>query len=110
MSAARALPESTYQLLLDAAGTMNDQSPRIDEPIITGGAGPVGCTAALLLADSGIAVTVLERRTQPYPLPRAVHLDDEVARTLFEEYAAHRKGARGEEETGWFLLGRRGRA
>jgi 3-(3-hydroxy-phenyl)propionate hydroxylase len=61
---------------------MNDQSPRIDEPIITVGAGPVGCTAALLLADSGIPVTMLERRTQPYPLPRAVHLDDEVARTL----------------------------
>jgi 3-(3-hydroxy-phenyl)propionate hydroxylase len=25
---------------------------------------------------------LLERQTQPYPLPRAVHLDDEVARTL----------------------------
>jgi hypothetical protein len=40
------------------------------------------------------------------PLER-VTLTDEVARTLFEEYAAHRKGARGEEETGWFLLGLR---
>src|SRR5579859_1323093 len=61
---------------------MNDQSPRTDEPVITVGAGPVGCTAALLLADYRIPVTVLERRTLPYPLPRAVHLDDEVARTL----------------------------
>ena len=43
---------------------------------------PAGCTAALLLADFGIPVTLLERRTQPHPLPRAVHLDDEVARTL----------------------------
>jgi len=57
-------------------------APRAQEPVIVVGAGPVGCTAALLLADSGIPVTLLERRTQPYPLPRAVHLDDEVARIL----------------------------
>jgi len=50
--------------------------------VIVVGAGPVGCTAALLLADRGIPVTVLERRTRPHPLPRAVHLDDEVTRTL----------------------------
>src|SRR5262245_47136125 len=40
------------------------------------------------------------------PLRRVV-LTDGVARTLFEEYAAHRKEARGEEETGWILLGLR---
>jgi proteasome lid subunit RPN8/RPN11 len=34
-----------------------------------------------------------------------VVLTDEVSRTLFEEFAAHREGARGEEETGWVLLG-----
>jgi 3-(3-hydroxy-phenyl)propionate hydroxylase len=54
----------------------------IQAPVIVVGAGPVGCTAALLLADFGIPVTVLERHTAPHPLPRAVHLDDEVARTL----------------------------
>ena len=52
------------------------------EPVIVVGAGPVGGAAALLLADSGIPVTLLERHAQPHPLPRAVHLDDEVARTL----------------------------
>ena len=52
------------------------------EPVIVVGAGPVGCAAALLLADSGIPVTLLERHAQPHPLPRAVHLDDEVARIL----------------------------
>ena len=50
--------------------------------VVVVGAGPVGCTAALLLADRGIPVTVLERYPEPHPLPRAVHLDDEVARIL----------------------------
>jgi proteasome lid subunit RPN8/RPN11 len=34
-----------------------------------------------------------------------VVLTDEVSRTLFEEYANHRASERGEEETGWVLLG-----
>ena len=38
------------------------------------------------------------------PLQRVV-LTDDVGRTLFEEYAAHHAGSRGEEETGWVLLG-----
>jgi 3-(3-hydroxy-phenyl)propionate hydroxylase len=50
--------------------------------VIVVGAGPVGCTSALLLADRGIPVTLIERHPQPHPLPHAVHLDDEVARTL----------------------------
>jgi 3-(3-hydroxy-phenyl)propionate hydroxylase len=61
---------------------VNDHYPAAQEPVIVVGAGPAGCTAALLLADFGIPVTLLERHTQPHPLPRAVHLDDEVARIL----------------------------
>jgi len=61
---------------------MNGQHPATPEPVIIAGAGPAGCTAALLLAGYGIPVTLLERHTQPHPLPRAVHLDDEVTRTL----------------------------
>ena len=61
---------------------MNNQYPVNSRPVIVVGAGPAGCTAALLLADFGIPVTLLERHTQPHPLSRAVHLDDEVTRTL----------------------------
>src|ERR1700749_4224759 len=61
---------------------MNEQNPATRDPVIVDGAGTAGCTSPLLFPDFGIAVTLLERHTQPHPLPRAVHLDDEVTRTL----------------------------
>jgi proteasome lid subunit RPN8/RPN11 len=38
---------------------------------------------------------------------RRILVTDGVAHTLFEDYAAHRRAARGENETGWLLLGLR---
>ncbi|CAB4923528.1 MAG: bifunctional 3-(3-hydroxy-phenyl)propionate/3-hydroxycinnamic acid hydroxylase [Actinobacteria bacterium] len=44
------------------------------------GYGPVGRLLALLLGRRGKRVVVVERQAQAYPLPRAVHFDDEIAR------------------------------
>ena len=56
------------------------QVHRCDVAII--GYGPVGQTLAILLAQRGHTVTVVERWPQPYGLPRAVVLDHEIARTF----------------------------
>ena len=46
------------------------------------GYGPVGQTLAILLGQRGWRVGVFEKQPAPYPLPRAVHFDHEVARIL----------------------------
>ena len=78
---------------------MNAQSngaPSLPEfvPVIIVGAGPAGITAATLLAQYGIECLVLDRHETAYPLPRAVHADDEIYRILArlgvsDEFAAH---------------------
>lgn len=54
----------------------------LDTEVAVVGCGPVGNTLAILLAQLGRSVVVLERRPEPYPLPRAVHFDNEVGRIL----------------------------
>lgn len=69
-------------------------------PVIIIGAGPTGITAATMLGQYGIPTLVLDRHESVYPLPRAVHADDEIYRILArlgvgEEFAAHRRSALG---------------
>ncbi|MGI9327141.1 MAG: bifunctional 3-(3-hydroxy-phenyl)propionate/3-hydroxycinnamic acid hydroxylase [Pseudomonadales bacterium] len=46
------------------------------------GLGPVGCTAAILLAEAGLNVVAIERDEEVYKLPRAVNLDGEIIRAF----------------------------
>ena len=46
------------------------------------GLGPVGCTAAILLAEAGLRVVAFEREPEVYRLPRAVNLDGEIIRAF----------------------------
>lgn len=69
-------------------------------PVVIIGGGPVGVTAALLLARHGVHSLILERHRDIYPLPRAVVVDDEIRRILqsvgvHEEFAALARPAPG---------------
>lgn len=46
------------------------------------GLGPTGATLANLLGLCGLSVLALDRFRDPYPLPRAVHFDDEIMRVF----------------------------
>jgi 3-(3-hydroxy-phenyl)propionate hydroxylase len=83
--------------------------PVTTDRVVVVGAGPAGCTVSLLLADRGVPVTLLERHRGPHPLPRAVHLDDEVTRTLHRVGVSERFLARSRPGSGLRLLDARHR-
>lgn len=75
-------------------------------PVVVIGCGPTGASAAIMLGRRGIATLVLERWPAVYPLPRAVHFDDEVFRVfaamgLEEQVRAISRPAPGMRLTDW---------
>lgn len=50
--------------------------------VVIVGFGPTGGTLANLLALQGFSILILEKEKSFYPLPRAVHFDDEVMRVF----------------------------
>lgn len=48
------------------------------------GGGPVGLTLACLLNSMGVSNTVVERDAEPYSLPRAIVMDDEILRAMHD--------------------------
>lgn len=56
----------------------------MDADVIICGLGPVGQLLALLLGDRGVHVIALDEAQEPYDLPRAAVVDDEVLR-IFQD-------------------------
>jgi 2-polyprenyl-6-methoxyphenol hydroxylase-like FAD-dependent oxidoreductase len=65
---------------VDLHSTHDDRSEPLTADVAVVGYGPVGRLLALLLGRRGKRVVVVERQRQAYPLPRAVHFDDEIGR------------------------------
>lgn len=84
-------------------------SERHDAEVIVVGAGPVGLVTALLLADAGVRTMLVEARTEPGDLPRAISLQDESFRTLHQLGVADALKAESLLDTGsrYFGLGDR---
>ncbi|WP_300680891.1 bifunctional 3-(3-hydroxy-phenyl)propionate/3-hydroxycinnamic acid hydroxylase [Nocardioides sp.] len=57
-------------------------SDHLNADVVIVGLGPVGLLAAINLGRAGHTVVGVERHPQPFPLPRAVTFDHEIARIL----------------------------
>ena len=91
------------------AGTGTDGT-EVDVVIV--GCGPTGATLSLLLAKYGLTTLILERERSIYPLPRAVHFDDQIMRVFqsigvvekLEKVVRYNPGMRFVDPTGQLLL------
>jgi 3-(3-hydroxy-phenyl)propionate hydroxylase len=80
--------------------------------VIIIGYGPTGGTLASLLVKSNLSVMILEKEKSLYPLPRAVHFDDEIMRVFetigikekFKKFTIINKGTKFVDNTGKVLL------
>jgi 3-(3-hydroxy-phenyl)propionate hydroxylase len=61
---------------------MSDKTQALDTDVVIVGGGPVGVAIAILLAQRNIRSVIVESHDGIYPMPRAVHLDDEVYRIV----------------------------
>jgi len=61
---------------------MTDPQYDLQYDIAIIGLGPVGATAAILFAESGLNIVAIERDVEVYKLPRAVNLDGEIVRAF----------------------------
>jgi len=61
---------------------LSDAVPTNAADVIIVGCGPTGATLGLLLERCGISSLILEREHELYPLPRAVHFDDQIMRVF----------------------------
>ena len=74
------------------------------------GLGPTGGTLANLFAMHGFSILILDKEKSFYPLPRAVHFDDEIMRVFqtigitkdFLKYTIINKGTKFVNEKGKF--------
>ncbi|MEE9095787.1 bifunctional 3-(3-hydroxy-phenyl)propionate/3-hydroxycinnamic acid hydroxylase MhpA [Pseudarthrobacter phenanthrenivorans] len=77
----------SYQQGNDAPAFEAPNSVDGEYDVILVGYGPVGRLLALKLGFRGHRVAVIERQERVYPLPRAVHFDDEIGR-IFQSVGA----------------------
>jgi 3-(3-hydroxy-phenyl)propionate hydroxylase len=81
-----------------------------DCDVLICGLGPVGQLLALLLDDLGVSVIAFDKATEPYDLPRAAVVDDEVMR-IFQAAGVDREVMRAAQVAPVVsLVDRRGRA
>ncbi|TDC85728.1 FAD-dependent monooxygenase [Actinomadura sp. 7K507] len=83
--------------------------PVIDTDVLVVGAGPTGLTAAVLLADHGVRVLVVEKNQGTGDEPRAISVTDETLRVMQGIGVLGRLAPEMLMDTGARYFGRRGR-
>ena len=76
----RSGPPTVHSTSAPSTTACGDVMATTHVPVVIVGAGPTGASAAIMLAQRGIECLLLDRWRDVYPLPRAVHFDDEVFR------------------------------